>query len=554
MKRRWLLPSLGAFLISSTASAAELQSWNFDVNQNRLDFITNEGVQPRAQMIVNPTRLVIDLPGVTLGRPAIRQSLGRTIRSMRIGQFDNQTTRLVIELASGYTLDPQQVKVQGESPTRWSVQIPQPQLLGLASPPAQLARAPQPSRKPSFNSLTRELPPSNKAFLATASTQIDNVRVTPDGLFINTRGDSPEKVEVTRSRDRQQITIDLKGAALFYRLAGTAFSVNQLGVGRLRATQQTLPPTARFTLEVAKNSPDWQASVSRGGVIVLPKGRVTSPGGLERRASFSLLPASSNQSVQLPARLPQPQGSTTAIAARVDTQRPVILPNRPPRIIRAPIPAPAPAVISQPQQQPLIAPAVPAPAPATALPIGQPPVTRAVVVIDPGHGGPDPGAIGIGGLQEKNVVFPIALEVASLLEKQGVQAVLTRTDDIRDVDLPPRVALAEQVNAAAFVSIHANAINLSRTDISGLETYYYSNGGRLAQIIHANILQGTGTRDRSVRRARFYVLRKTSMPAVLVETGFVTGAEDAPRLGNPDFQRQMAAAIARGILQYLQNR
>jgi N-acetylmuramoyl-L-alanine amidase len=172
-------------------------------------------------------------------------------------------------------------------------------------------------------------------------------------------------------------------------------------------------------------------------------------------------------------------------------------------------------------------------------------------VIDPGHGGPDPGAVGIGGLQEKGIVLDIGTKVAALLQQQGVQTLLTRSDD-RDLDLEPRVQMAEQANATVFVSIHANAISLSRTDISGLETYYYQSGQELAQTIHQTILQGVGISDRGVRTARFYVLRKTSMPSVLVEVGFVTGQDDAARLSNPAYRTQMATAIARGILQYLQ--
>lgn len=178
---------------------------------------------------------------------------------------------------------------------------------------------------------------------------------------------------------------------------------------------------------------------------------------------------------------------------------------------------------------------------------------RIVVMVDPGHGGPDPGAIGIGGLQEKVIVMSIAQQVASLLDQQGVQAVLTRTGDY-DFDLEPRVAMAERMNANLFVSIHANAISLSRPDVNGLETYYFSSAssGRLARTIHNSILQGVDIQDRGIRTARFYVLRRTSMPSVLIEVGFVTGREDAAKLSNPTYQSQMAQAIARGILQYLQ--
>jgi N-acetylmuramoyl-L-alanine amidase len=177
---------------------------------------------------------------------------------------------------------------------------------------------------------------------------------------------------------------------------------------------------------------------------------------------------------------------------------------------------------------------------------------RRVVVIDAGHGGRDPGAVGIGGLQEKGVVMDISNQVARLLEQNGVQVVMTRQDD-REIDLAPRVQLANRVNADIFVSIHANAIDMSRPDVNGIETYYYSSGLRLAQTIHNSLLQGTGARDRRVRQARFYVLRHTSMPAVLLEVGFVTGAEDAPRLANAAYRTQLAQSIAQGILQYLQN-
>jgi N-acetylmuramoyl-L-alanine amidase len=183
--------------------------------------------------------------------------------------------------------------------------------------------------------------------------------------------------------------------------------------------------------------------------------------------------------------------------------------------------------------------------------IAQTPRGRMVVVVDPGHGGPDPGAVGIGGLREKDIVLDISTQVASLLERQGVQAVLTRSNDI-DLDLEPRVQMAEQAQATVFVSIHANSIDMSRPDVNGLETYYHNSGADLARAIHSSVLEGTGMNDRGVRTARFYVLRRTSMPSVLVEVGFVTGRDDAARLSNPSYRSQMAAAIARGILQYIQ--
>lgn len=191
------------------------------------------------------------------------------------------------------------------------------------------------------------------------------------------------------------------------------------------------------------------------------------------------------------------------------------------------------------------APVVAGPPQAPVIPQGQ-----TVVVIDPGHGGSDPGAIGISGIQEKTINLAIAQRVQQRLQQAGITAIMTRSDD-RNLDLDPRVVYASQVEADLFVSIHANAISMSRPEVNGLETYYYASGQRLAQAIHSSVLQQTNLRDRGVRQARFYVLRYSAMPAVLVETGFVTGAEDAARFRNGAERDRIGDAIAQGILNYL---
>ncbi len=338
-----------AVLVATSAQAGTLSSWRWNVPQNQFEFTTDAGVQPKAQLLADPTRLVIDLPGVTLGRSPIQATYSGAIQSIRIGQFDRDTTRLVIELAPGYTLDPQQVKFHGISSQQWIVSLPQPQLVN-------------------------------------AATAAGNTATTPE-------------------------------------------------------------------------------------------------------------------------------------RSRVQPPMPLLTPNPQP-----PSPSPLPPSI---------------------------PHGRALVIIDPGHGGPDPGAVGVGGLQEKGIVLDIGRQVAGFLQQRGIQAMLTRGDD-SDVDLEPRVQMAEQAQATVFVSIHANSIDLSRPDISGLETYYFQSGADLAATIHQTILQSVGLPDRGVRTARFYVLRKTSMPSVLVEVGFVTGRDDAMKLSNAAYRTQMADAIARGIVQYLQ--
>jgi len=187
--------------------------------------------------------------------------------------------------------------------------------------------------------------------------------------------------------------------------------------------------------------------------------------------------------------------------------------------------------------------------PTTPLPPTQVPVGRIRIILDPGHGGRDPGAVGIGGIQEKEINLDIARRVQQILSAQGVAVVLTRNGD-QEIDLQPRVDQAEQLDAHLFVSIHANAISLDRPEVNGLETYYYDSGYGLAQAIHASVLRSTNIRDRGVRQARFYVLRNTSMPSVLVETGFVTGSEDAARFQSDSARTQIAQGIAQGILTY----
>ncbi|WP_041710571.1 N-acetylmuramoyl-L-alanine amidase [Prochlorococcus marinus] len=175
------------------------------------------------------------------------------------------------------------------------------------------------------------------------------------------------------------------------------------------------------------------------------------------------------------------------------------------------------------------------------------------VVLDPGHGGPDPGAIGIGGVKEADVVLDVSKRVRNLLSKKGVNVRMTRNKEV-DLDLPPRVSIANRTNADVFVSIHANASRGKRRDINGLETFYYTGwrGRLLAKKIQKQILKvSPGSPDRGVRQGRFFVIKNTRMPAVLVEIGFLTGRLDARRLEKSIHRERIAYAITKGILEYL---
>ena len=193
------------------------------------------------------------------------------------------------------------------------------------------------------------------------------------------------------------------------------------------------------------------------------------------------------------------------------------------------------------------------PTPLSAAGLPTVPRGRFKVVIDPGHGGPDPGAVGIGGLRETDVVLDVALQVAQLLQSRGVQVLLTRTSEV-DVDLPPRVALANSSGADLFLSLHANALSMDRPDVNGIETFFFETSASraLAASVQQQVVAvSPGSPDRGVRQARFFVIRRTVMPSSLLEMGFVTGNLDAPRLADPAHRRRLALAVAAGILQAL---
>jgi N-acetylmuramoyl-L-alanine amidase len=156
----------------------------------------------------------------------------------------------------------------------------------------------------------------------------------------------------------------------------------------------------------------------------------------------------------------------------------------------------------------------------------------------------------VGGVLEKHIVLSISRKVNYILRQNGIQTSMTRTGDYF-VELPGRVQMVPRVGADVFVSIHANAIG-GRPDVRGLEVYYYGPAGeRLARTIHRSIVNNVSISDRRVRRARFYVLRKNSVPATLVEVGFVTNATEAAKLTSDAYQNQMARAIAEGIIQFV---
>jgi N-acetylmuramoyl-L-alanine amidase len=179
-----------------------------------------------------------------------------------------------------------------------------------------------------------------------------------------------------------------------------------------------------------------------------------------------------------------------------------------------------------------------------------------VIVIDPGHGGSDPGAIGQGGLQEKTVNLAVALQTKVLLQKAGAKVLMTRETD-RDVygpdasdveELKSRTTIANLQKADVFISIHSNSS--ANREVSGTSTYFYRKtayDGLLAQTIQQSLLQAGGLVDRRVNVANFYVTKRAHMPAALIELAFLSNKNEEKLLGSPQFQQQMAQGIVQGL-------
>lgn len=181
------------------------------------------------------------------------------------------------------------------------------------------------------------------------------------------------------------------------------------------------------------------------------------------------------------------------------------------------------------------------------------------IVIDPGHGGSDPGAIGPAGTQEKNHALAVALYLRTLLQKTGHQVILTRETD-RDVaypdassreELQARVDIANQAGAGLFISLHANAAENS--EAGGTETWYYLDGYPLAEAVQRKLAE-LGLTDRGVKRANFYVLKYTEMPAILVELAFISNSAEEQLLAAEEFRKKAAQEINNGLSDWLDNK
>ena len=167
------------------------------------------------------------------------------------------------------------------------------------------------------------------------------------------------------------------------------------------------------------------------------------------------------------------------------------------------------------------------------------------VVIDAGHGGHDRGGVPYQRIGEKGMTLDVSLRLRNVLQAQGYRVIMTRTSDVF-IPLGTRVAIANRYRGAIFVSVHFNSSR--RAGANGVETYYYrSDSASLAASIHRNVVAGAPTENRGIRRRGFYVIRRTSIPSVLVECGFLTNPQEGRLAQSASYRQQLAERIARGI-------
>lgn len=191
-------------------------------------------------------------------------------------------------------------------------------------------------------------------------------------------------------------------------------------------------------------------------------------------------------------------------------------------------------------------------------------VSGKTIVIDAGHGGIDPGAVSLKGVLEKDVTLQIAQELEVLLKRAAVFVVMVRHGDYdladsseinllnrKRQDLAKRVFIAEEAKADLYISIHAN--HFPSPIWSGAQTFYYeenSASAKLAKDLQTELVRQLGPNNRLAKLGDYRVLRDTSMPAALVEVGFLSNPREAELLGQPDYQKKVAAAIFQGIRRY----
>lgn len=185
------------------------------------------------------------------------------------------------------------------------------------------------------------------------------------------------------------------------------------------------------------------------------------------------------------------------------------------------------------------------------------------VVIDPGHGGIDPGKEGINKALEKDINLSISKKLKQLLEKNNINVIMTRTDDAglykdsddnkKIVDMKKRVEIIEKSKASYVISIHQNSYQ--EENVSGPQVFYHGqskDGEALSKVLQAQLIEKLKPENKRVAKSNesYYILKETTMPTVIVECGFLSNYKEADLLITDEYQNKVAQAICDGVLEF----
>lgn len=189
---------------------------------------------------------------------------------------------------------------------------------------------------------------------------------------------------------------------------------------------------------------------------------------------------------------------------------------------------------------------------------------RKVIAVDPGHGGADPGMVGVSGLEEKGINLEIAGKLERVLTDKGYHVVMTRKEDQgiydssapnkKSQDMQRRIAFLEKASPVLTVSIHQNSY--PQEEIKGAQVFYYTHseeGKKAAEIMQESLLVLDDTNHRKAKaNDTYYLLKRTESPTIIVECGFLTNTEEAGLLKQEEYQKKVAEAIVAGIKAYME--
>lgn len=542
------------------APNATVTDVHYDATREVLVVTGDQELHPRVSKLDHPDRVVIDLPNAHLSEyfKPIAGIPGTAVQRIRVGQFQANTTRVVLDLARGADF---QAVVSGND-----VLIPLKggHVTTTAQPTAAATGAASPAPVAAGPQLQAIL--FNKGDLTFALSHMAPywTHVVPG---------NPYKYVVVFPRTR-----------LTPELLGEAHAVNANGILRWKATQAGAD--ARVEFDLAK-APHFEVVASNGAwhfYAEHPKPIAAKPTPSPRPTSKPVVAAKPTPKPIAPAGWPGAPDAPLALRKIGDQWQLLITADNRMAFktqavgddrLRVDI---AGGHVALPRDSVyidngLIARVRVAPGPGgnqrLTIDLDQPvrhnahllPNQRSLLIslgkagtrrvtVDPGHGGTDTGTIGQKGTREKDVTLAIATKLAAVMKANGISVQMTRMKDL-EVLLRPRVEMANHNDSDVFISIHANSFG-NQHGVEGIETYYFSDESYpLARAIHRQLLLQLKQPDRGVRKNNFYVVHHTQMPAALVEIGYLSNAHEESLLASSAYQDKAARAIYAGIKDFL---